>query len=156
MFDDMTEDNTPILKELDSTITQEPTLEEVNKEEDHLEFTNNTTWTFTAEDRTKENNTASLEEPVLTGGSSSSGTTGNVSEVSPTPVKARVAEIEKVLFKRLERNILVKEAKDFREQYENNTLTEAPLEAIRPTGTSTGEGAWPGAPAAQYSAPAIA
>ena len=55
-----------------------------------------------------------------------------------------------------ERNILIKEAKEFREQYENNTLTEAPLEGIRPTGCSTGEGAWPGAPAAQCSAPATA
>ena len=55
-----------------------------------------------------------------------------------------------------QRNILVKEAKEFREQYENNTITEAPLEGIRPTGISTGEGAWPGAPAAQYSAPATA
>ena len=55
-----------------------------------------------------------------------------------------------------ERNILVREAKEFREQYENNTLSEAPLEGIRPTGSSTGEGAWPGAPAAQYSAPATA
>ena len=55
-----------------------------------------------------------------------------------------------------ERNKLIKEAKEFREQYESNTLTEAPLEGIRPTGSSTGEGAWPGAPAAQYSAPATA
>ena len=54
------------------------------------------------------------------------------------------------------RNILVKEAKEFREQYENNTLAGAPLEGVRPTGTSTGEGAWPGAPAAQHAAPAIA
>ena len=213
MFDDKTEDNTPVLKELDSTITQEPTLEELNQEEDHLEFTNDTTWTFTADERTKENDKVSLEEPVLTGGSSSSGTTGKVSEVSPTSVKARVAEIEKSIIQKSislgkrkytpmqrlkpedvlpggpkwerigdrvirrykgtnkpegvwpevwqgtshkERNILVKEAKEFREQYENNTLTEAPLEGIRPTGSSTGEGAWPGAPAAQYSAPATA
>ena len=55
-----------------------------------------------------------------------------------------------------ERNRLVKEAEEFREQYETNTLAEAPLEGIRPTGTSTGEGAWPGAPAAQNAAPAIA
>jgi len=95
MFDDKTEDNTPILKELDSTMNKEPTLEELNKEEDHLEFTNNTTWTFTEEARKIINNEVSLEEPVLTGGSSSSGTTGEVSEVSPTSVKARVAEIEK-------------------------------------------------------------
>ena len=51
MFDDKTEDNTPILKELDTIITREPTLEEMIKEEDHLEFTNNTTWTFTEEER---------------------------------------------------------------------------------------------------------
>ena len=44
MFDNKTEDNTPILKELDSTIAQEPTLEELNEEEDRLEFINNTTW----------------------------------------------------------------------------------------------------------------
>ena len=55
MLDDKTEDNTPILKELDSTITQEPTLEELNTEQDHFKFTNNTTWTFTADERTKEN-----------------------------------------------------------------------------------------------------
>ena len=55
-----------------------------------------------------------------------------------------------------ERNKLIKEAKEFREQYETDTLAEAPLEGIRPTGTSTGEGAWPGAPAAQYAAPAYA
>ena len=153
-----------------------------------------------------------MEEPVLTGGSSSSGTTGKVSEVSPTSVKARVAETEKSIIQKSigpskkytpmqrpkpedilpgdpawervgdrvirrykgtntpegvwpevwqgishkERNRLVKEAKEFREQYENNTLTEAPLEGIRPTDTSTGEGAWPGAPAAQHAAPAIA
>ena len=55
-----------------------------------------------------------------------------------------------------ESNKLIKEVKEFREQYENNTLTEAPLEGIRPAGISTGEGAWPGAPAVQYSAPATA
>ena len=95
MFDDKTEDNTPILKELNTIATQAPTLEELNKEEDHLEFTNNTTWTFTEEERKRINNEVSLEEPVLTGGSSSSGTTGVVSEDSPTSVKARVAAIEK-------------------------------------------------------------
>ena len=95
MFDDKTEDNTPILKELDSITTREPTLEELHKEEDHLEFTNNTTWTFTEEERKIINNEVSLEEPVLTGGSSSSGTTGVASEGSPTSVKARVAAIEK-------------------------------------------------------------
>ena len=95
MFDDKTEDNTPILNELDSIITQEPTLEELNKEEDHLEFINNTTWTLTDEERKRVNNETSLEEPILTGGSSSSGTTGIVSEDSPTSVKDRVAAIEK-------------------------------------------------------------
>jgi len=43
-----------------------------------------------------------------------------------------------------ERNKLIKEAKEFRGQCDNGTLTEAPLEGIRPTGCSTGEGAWPG------------
>ena len=90
----MIEDNTPISKELDSTINKEPTLELLNEEEDRLEF-NNTTWTFTAEERARERAKVVLEEPVLTGGSSSSGTTGKVPEVSPTSVKARVAEIEK-------------------------------------------------------------
>ena len=83
------------MNEVDSIITQEPTLEELNKEEDHLEFTNNTTWTFTEEERKRVNNETSLEEPILTGGSSSSGTTGIASEDSPTSVKARVAAIEK-------------------------------------------------------------
>ena len=100
MFDDKTEDNTPIIKELDSTITQEPTFEELNKEEDHLEFTSDTTWTFTADERTKEHNKVSLEEPVLTGSSSSSGATGKVLEVSPTSVRARVAEIEKSIIQK--------------------------------------------------------
>ena len=54
MFDNKIEDDTPILKELDSTITEEPTLEELNEEEDRLEFYNNTTWTFTAEERASE------------------------------------------------------------------------------------------------------
>ena len=39
MFDDKTEDNTPILNELNTVVTQEPTLEELNKEEDQLDFT---------------------------------------------------------------------------------------------------------------------
>ena len=95
MFDNKIEDNTPILEGFDSTINKEPTLDELNEEEDRLEFTKNTTWTFTAEERARERDKVLLEEPVLTGGSSSSGTTGEVSEVSPTPVKARVAEIEK-------------------------------------------------------------
>ena len=64
MFDDKTADNTPILKELDSIITQEPTREELNKEEDHLEFTNETTWTFTEDGRKRVNNKTSLEEPI--------------------------------------------------------------------------------------------
>ena len=76
MFDHKIEDNTPILKEVDSTINKEPTLEELNEEGDRLEFTNNTTWTFTAEERARERAKAVLEEPVLTGGSSSSGSTG--------------------------------------------------------------------------------
>ena len=54
MLDNKIADNTPILKELDSTITQEPTLEELNEEGDRLEFTNNTTWTFTADARARE------------------------------------------------------------------------------------------------------
>ena len=95
MSDNKIEDNTPILKELDSTMNKEPTLDELNEEEDRLEFTNNTTWTFTAEERARERDKVMLEESVLTGGSSSSSTTGRASEVSPTSVKARVAEIEK-------------------------------------------------------------
>ena len=55
-----------------------------------------------------------------------------------------------------QRKKLIKEAKEFREQYETGTLDEAPLEGIRPTGTSTGEGAWPVAPAAQHAGPANA
>ena len=94
MFDNKAEDNTPILKELDSSINKEPTLDELNEEGDRLEFTNNTTWTFGAEERAREIYKVILEEPVLTGGSRSSGTTGRVSEVSPTSVTARVAEIE--------------------------------------------------------------
>ena len=54
-----------------------------------------------------------------------------------------------------ERNQSIKEAKEFHEQYDNGMLPGAPLEGIRPTGCSTGEGAWPGAPA-EYSAPANA
>ena len=139
---------------------------------------------------------------MLTGGSSSSGTTGGVSEASPTSIEARVGNNEKSIglkrqknklrprpkpedvlpgdpkWERIgervirrykgtnkpegvwpevwrgtshkERNKLIKEAKEFREQYETtDSTTEAPLEGIRPTDTSTGEGAWPGAPAAQ-------
>ena len=84
MFDNKIEDNTPILEELGSTIDKEPTLDELNEEEDRFEFTNNTTWTFTAEGRARERDKVMLEEPVLTGGCSSSGTTGRVSDVSPT------------------------------------------------------------------------
>ena len=79
MFDNKTEDNTPILGELDSTSYKEPTLDELNEEEDRLEFTNDTIWTFAAEGREREINKVLLEEPVLTGGSSSSGTTGGAS-----------------------------------------------------------------------------
>ena len=102
MFDDKIEDNTPILNELNTIVTQEPTLEELNKEEDHLEFTNETTWTFTEEERKRVNNSnknITLEEPIPTGGSSSSGTTGEVLEVSPTSVKKRVAAIEQAIEK---------------------------------------------------------
>ena len=67
----------------------------MNEEEDRLEFTNNTTWTFTAETSAIERAKVVLEEPVLTGGSRYSGITGKVSEVSPTSLKPRVAEIEK-------------------------------------------------------------
>ena len=55
-----------------------------------------------------------------------------------------------------ERNKLIKETKEFRKHYDDGTLTEAPLEGARPTEGSTGEGAWPGAIAAPYSAPANA
>ena len=91
MFDNKTEDNTPILKELGSTINNEPTLEELDADMDRFEFTENKTWTFIAEEKVK----VLLEEPVLTGGSSSSGTTGGISEASPTLIKARVGNIEK-------------------------------------------------------------
>ena len=92
MFDNKTEDNTPILKELDSAINKEPTLDELNEEKDRPEFIHDTTWTFTAEERERERNKVLLEGPVLTGGSSSSGTTSGLSEIPPTSVKARVAE----------------------------------------------------------------
>ena len=95
MFDDRIEDNTPILKELDSTINNEPTLEELNEEMNRFKFMNNTTWTLTVEGRAKERAKVLLEEPILTGGSSSSGTTGGISEASPTSVKARIENIEK-------------------------------------------------------------
>ena len=75
MFDNKTEDNTPILKELGPTINKEPTLDELD-EEDRLEFPNNATWAFTAEERARERDKVMLEEPVLTEGGSSSGTTG--------------------------------------------------------------------------------
>ena len=160
------------------------------------------TWTLTAEERAK----VSLGEPVLTGGSSSSGTTSEVLEDSPTTVKARVEVIEKSIgpgrknkprntpkpedilpgdpkWERIgdrvirrykntnkpegvwpevwqrtshkERNRLIEEAKKFRKQDETTAATtKAPLEGSRPTDTGTGEGAWPGAPAEQYAAPA--
>ena len=203
--DDKTEDNKPILSELDSTLNSEPTLEELDVEIDRFEFTKTETWNLIAEGRAK----VLLEEPVLTGGSSSSGTTGGASEASPTSVKARVENIEKSIgrnrqknkprlrlkpedvlpgdpkWERIgervirrykgtttpegvwpetwrmtshkERNTLIKEAKEFRGQHEtSDPANEAPLEGIRPTDTSTGEGAWPGAPAAQSAAPAHA
>ena len=53
MFDDKTEDNKPILGELDSTINNEPTLEELDAEMDIFEFTKNETWTLTADERAK-------------------------------------------------------------------------------------------------------
>ena len=62
--DNKTEDNTPILKELDSTINKEFILEELNEEEDRFEFANNTTWTLTAEERARERAKALLEKPV--------------------------------------------------------------------------------------------
>ena len=169
---------------------------------DRLEFTKDfkdKAWTITAEERAS----ILLEEPLFTGGSSSSGTTGESIEASSTFVKARVETIEKSIglnrqnkYKpkpedvlpgdpRWERigdrvvrrykgtskpegvwpevrrgishkeSILIKEAKEFREQHETSATTaEAPLEGVRPTDTSTGEGAWPGAPAAQSAAPA--
>ena len=50
---------------------------------------------------------------------------------------------------------MIKESRGFREQHETSaTTTEVLLEGTRPTDTSTGEGAWPGAPAAQSAAPA--
>ena len=91
MVDNKTEDNKPILEEFDSTINNEPTLVELDAEMDRFEFTQNKTWTLTAEERAK----VSLEEPVLTGGSSSSGTTSGISDASPTSVKARVENIDK-------------------------------------------------------------
>lgn len=147
-----------------------------------------------------------MEEPVLTGGSSSSGTTSGGTEASSTFVNARVESIERSLclgrqnkprckpkpedvfpngpkWERIgdrviriskstnepeevwpevcqkmlhkERNLVIKEVKEFRGRDEIiATTAEAPLEGIRPTGSSTGEGAWPGAPAAQFVAPA--
>ena len=74
MFGDKTEDNKPILSELDSTNNNEPASEELGAEMDRFDVTKNETWTSTAEERAK----VWLEEPVLTGGSSSSGTTGGV------------------------------------------------------------------------------
>ena len=197
--------NKPILGEFDSTLSSEPTLEELDAEMGRFESTKNETWTLTAEEKAK----VLLEEPVFTGCSSSSGTTGGVSEASPTSVQARVENIEKSIglnrqknkprprpkpedvllgdpkWERIgecvirrykgtnkpegvwpetwrmtshkERNKLIKEAKEVREQHEtSDPTTEAPLESIRPTDTSTGEGAWPGAPAAQSAAPARA
>ena len=93
MFNDKTEDNKPVLSEFASTLNSEPTLDKLNAEMDRFEFTKNETWTLTTEERAK----VLLEEPVLTGGSSSSGTTSGVSEASPTSVKARIDDTEKSL-----------------------------------------------------------
>ena len=202
MFDNKDEDNDPVLRELDSVLNIEPTLEQPDEEMDRLEFTKNEAWTITAEERAN----ILLEEPVLTGGSSSSGTTGGGIEASPTSAKARVETIERSLgfnrqnkprykpkpedvlpgdpkWERIgdrvirrykgnnkpegvwpevwrgtshkERKVTIQEAKEFREQHEVfATTTEAPLEGVRPTDIGTGEGAWPGAPAAQSAGPA--
>ena len=91
MLDDKIEYNKPILSELDSTLNSEPTLDELDAEMDRFEFIKNETWTLTAEERAE----VLWEEPVVTGGSSSSGATSGVSEASPTSVKARVENIEK-------------------------------------------------------------
>ena len=82
-----------ILKELDSVLNIEPTLEELNAamEMERPEFTKDTEWTFTADERNK----VTLNEPILTGGSSSSGTTGKDIEASSTSMKARVGNIER-------------------------------------------------------------
>ena len=53
MFDNKTEDNTPTLKELDSTINHEPTLEELNEEMGRFGFADNATWTLIAEEELK-------------------------------------------------------------------------------------------------------
>ena len=74
MFDNRTEDNTLILKERDSIINNEPTLEELDAEMDCFEFAQNKTWTLIAEERAK----VLLEEPIPNGGSSSSGTAGGI------------------------------------------------------------------------------
>ena len=62
MFDDKTGDNKPILSELDSTINNEPTPQELDAGMDRFEFTNNATWASTAEEKAK----VLLEEPVHT------------------------------------------------------------------------------------------
>ena len=78
MFDTKAEDDTLVLNELDSVLDTEPTLEELDKAADYFEHTvspsGDKVWTITAEERAK----VSLGEPVLTGGSSSSGTTSEV------------------------------------------------------------------------------
>ena len=95
MYDTKTEDDTLILSELDCVQDTEPTLEELDEAADYFEHTvspsGDKVWTVTAEERAK----VSLGEPVLTGGSSASGTTDEVPEDSPTTVKARVEVIEK-------------------------------------------------------------
>ena len=53
------------------------------------------------------------------------------------------------------RHKLIKEAKEFRKQAKtSDPTTKAPPEGIRPTDTGTGEGCWPGAPAARVTASA--
>ena len=90
MYDNKTKDTTLILSELDCVQDTETTLEELDKEADYFEHTvspkGDKEWTITAEERAQ----VSLGEPVLTGGSSASGTTDEVPEDSPTTVKARV------------------------------------------------------------------
>ena len=92
MYDDKAEDDKPVLSELDSVLNKEPTLEELDEEMDRFGFTKDKAWTITDEERAS----ILLEEPVPTGGSSSSGTASGVTEASPTPVKARAENFERV------------------------------------------------------------
>ena len=147
----------------------------------------------------RESDKKMLNEPVLTGGSSSSRSAGKFTEASSTSVKARIENIERNIvgnrpnpedvvpedpkWERIgarvirrtkgtnrpegvwpevwqmtshaKRQKLIKEAKEFREQAKTTDPTiEAPPEGIRPTDTGTGEGCWPGAPAARVTASA--